>query len=163
MQPGHDAAKAKQPVPKWVPVVLVCLLDPNPPESISHLFLLQLGISTVALSVPIVFLRRQRAAHALSKTLPPRRRAGPSPTPRASSTTVASVAPRVEPVQVPKITKAEEAFADPGFNGALYSAKAFGIATTFVAIGAFVGVWAVQTLFGVQNVCDVPSAIAFYG
>ena len=25
MQSGHDAAKAKQPVPKWVPVVLVGL------------------------------------------------------------------------------------------------------------------------------------------
>ena len=41
---------------------------------------------------------------------------------------------------------------DPGFNGALYSAKAFGIATTLVTIGAFVGVWAVQASLGVQNV-----------
>ena len=41
---------------------------------------------------------------------------------------------------------------DPGFNSAFYSAKAFGIATTFVTIGAFVGVWAVRASLGVQNV-----------
>jgi len=40
---------------------------------------------------------------------------------------------------------------DPGFNSALHSAKAFGIATIYVTVGAFVGVWAVQTSLGVQN------------
>ena len=30
MQSGHDAAKAKQPVPKWVPVVLVGLFTRPP-------------------------------------------------------------------------------------------------------------------------------------
>ena len=44
---------------------------------------------------------------------------------------------------------------DPGFDGALYSAKAFGIATTLVTIGAFVGIWAVQASLGVQNVCGI--------
>ena len=126
------------------------------------LFLLQLGVSTVALSVPIVLMRRQRASRALSKALPPRRRAGPSPTSRTSPTTVVSAAPQVEPIQVPKIPKAE-ALEDPRFNGALYSAKAFGIATAFVTIGAFVGVWAVQSSLGVQNVRDVFVSIVFYG
>ena len=60
---------------------------------------------------------------------------------------------RVEPIQVPKPSKAETP-SDPGFNYALYSAKAFGIATTLVTVGAFVGVWAVQASLGVQNVCD---------
>lgn len=147
MQSGHDATKAKQPVPKWVPMVLVCLFGSNPFVRLS-LSLLQLGISTVALSVPIVLLRRQRAAQALNNALPPRRRTAPSPTPRANPTTVVPAAPRVEPIQVPKA----EALADPGFNGVFYSAKAFGIATTFVTIGAFVGVWAVRTSLGVQNV-----------
>lgn len=63
------------------------------------------------------------------------------------------VAPRVEPIHVPKTSKAE-ALEDPDFNSALFTAKAFGIATTFVAVGAFVGVWTVQTSLGVQNVCD---------
>ena len=60
-------------------------------------------------------------------------------------------AARLEPIQAPKIPNAET-LVDPGFNGALYSAKAFGIATTLVTIGAFVGVWAVQASLGVQNV-----------
>ena len=125
----------------------------NPVVRLS-LFLFQLGVSTVALSVPIVLLRRQRAAQALNKTLPPRRRTGPSPTLRASPTAVAPPTPRVDPVQAQKVPKAE-ALADSSFNGPLYSAKAFGIATTCVTIGAFVGVWAVQTSLGVQNVCDI--------
>lgn len=154
MQSGHDAAKAKQPVPKWVPAVLVCVLVPTH-LSIS-LFLSQLGVSTLALSVPILLLRRQRAAQALNKTLPPRRRAGPSPIPRANPTIVVPASPRVEPIRVQKGPE-EEALAGASFNGALYSAKAFGIATTFVTIGAFVGVWAVQTSLGVQNVRDISS------
>jgi len=115
--------------------------------------LFQLGISTVALSVPIVLLRRQRTAQALTKAPPPRRRAGPSPIPRASSTAVPT-AVRVEPIQVSKTCKSELP-SDLGFNGASYSAKAFGIATTLVTVGAFVGVWAVQASLGVQNVCGM--------
>ena len=62
-----------------------------------------------------------------------------------------TAAARVEPTQVSKSSEAE-VFADPGFNGAFYSAKAFGIATTLVTVGAFVGVWAVRASLGVQNV-----------
>ena len=65
--------------------------------------------------------------------------------------TAVPAAARFEPIQTPEIPKAETP-ADPGFNGALYSAKAFGIATTLVTIGAFVGVWVVQASLGVQNV-----------
>ncbi|KAF9788571.1 hypothetical protein BJ322DRAFT_1049749 [Thelephora terrestris] len=131
MQSDHDPAKAKQPVPKWVPVVL-------------------LGISTVALGVPIVFLKRQRAAQALTKAPPPRRRAGPSPIPRAGPTTAMPAAPRVDPIHVSNAPKAETPV-DPGFNSALYSAKAFGVATTLATVGAFVGVWTVQASLGVQT------------
>jgi len=81
---------------------------------------------------------------------PPRRRVGPSPIPRPSPTTPASVAARVEPSQVLRNPKAE-ALVDPGFNGALYSAKAFGIATALVTLGGFVGVWVVRASLGVQN------------
>ena len=52
----------------------------------------------------------------------------------------AAVNAHLEPIQALKIPKAET-LVNPGFNGALYSAKAFGIATTLVTIGAFVGVW----------------------
>ena len=111
----------------------------------------QLGISTVALSVPVVLLRRQRAARALTKAPPPRRKAWPPPTPRAGPTTAVPAAARVEPIQVPKPSKAEIP-SDSDFNGAFYSAKAFGIATALVTMGAFIGVWAVQVSLGVQNV-----------
>ena len=138
-----------------------CMAFGSNPFVYISLFLLQLGISTVALGVPIVLLRRQRAVQALSKSLPPRRRAGPSPIPRASPTTVAPLVPRLEPVQVPKVDKAE-ALADTGFNGAFYSAKTFGIATIFVTMGAFVGVWVVQTSLGVQNVRNAFSDYGIY-
>lgn len=112
---------------------------------------LQLGVSTVALSVPIVLLKRQRAARALTKAPSPRRRAGPPPISRPSPTTAVPAAARPEPIRASEIHKAET-LVDPGFNGALYSAKAFGIATTLVTVGAFVGIWAVQASLGVQTV-----------
>lgn len=94
-------------------------------------------------------------AQALTKAPPPRRRAGPPPIPRAGPTTTApAAAPCVESTLTPRIPKAETP-SDPGFNCALYSAKAFGIATAFVTMGAFVGVWAIQTSLGVQNVRDM--------
>lgn len=62
-----------------------------------------------------------------------------------------ATAARVEPTQIPK-TPGADVSVDPGFNGAFYSAKAFGIATTLVTVGAFVGVWAVRASLGVQNV-----------
>ena len=61
---------------------------------------------------------------------------------------------RVEPIQIPK-THGADVSVDPGFNGAFYSAKAFGIATTLVTVGAFVGVWTVRASLGVQNVRGV--------
>jgi hypothetical protein len=108
----------------------------------------------VALSVPIVLLRRHRAGQALTKAPPPRRRVGPSPIPRPGPTTAVPAAARVEPVQVSETLKVETPV-DPGFSGALYWARAFGIATAFVTVGAFIGVWAVRTSLGVQNVRDV--------
>ena len=44
---------------------------------------------------------------------------------------------------------------EPGFNCALYSARAFVIATTLVTMGAFVGIWAVRASLGVENVRGV--------
>ena len=103
------------------------------------------------MSVPIILLRRQRAAaQVLTKAPPPRRRAGPPLTPRATSAAV-PVAPRVEQIHVPRASKGG-APADTGFDISLYSIKAFGIASTLVAIGTYVGIWAVQTGLGVQNV-----------
>jgi len=58
------------------------------------------------------------------------------PIPRASPTAVPTVA-SVEPIQVSKTCKPETP-SDPDFDGALYSAKAFGIATTLVTVGALV-------------------------
>jgi hypothetical protein len=41
---------------------------------------------------------------------------------------------------------------DGSFNGALYSLKAFGIATALVVAGAAAGVWSVKTYLGVKDV-----------
>ena len=41
---------------------------------------------------------------------------------------------------------------DSGFNGALYSLKAFGIATALVVAGGAASVWGVKTYLGAKNV-----------
>ena len=50
------------------------------------------------------------------------------------------------PLRVPRVEK------DSSFDGALYSLKAFGIATALVVSGAAASVWSVKTYLGVKDV-----------
>jgi len=123
---SHELKK-KESVPRWVPVAL-------------------LAVSTVALIVPIVLLKRQRK-NALSTVPPPLRRTSVTPGPvRVPS----------RPAQKPIVLKAADpapdvTTEDPNFNGALHSAKAFLTATAIVTVLASTGVWGAQTYLGVKN------------
>ncbi len=140
-------------------------------ENISELSL-QLAVTTAALAIPLVLLRRQRArVPALSKSgsssmvtsAPPVRRAptrgvpSTAPPPRAvSALTPASTkaTPSVEassPLQGSSGAPLRVAKED-GFNGALYSLKAFSIATALVVTGGAATVWGVKTYLGVRDV-----------
>jgi hypothetical protein len=48
-----------------------------------------------------------------------------------------------------RLSRVEE---DSGFNGALYSLKAFGIATALVVAGGAASVWGIKTYLGVKDV-----------
>lgn len=116
----------------------------------------QLAVSTAALIVPVVLLRRSRA-NALARTL----REAPPP-PRRTTTTafvpgipVANV-PRVKPTTSTNAAPTADSEMIDDFNGALYSAKAFGYATLMVVTGASLTVWGVKSYMGVQNVSFIP-------
>ncbi|KAI0363434.1 hypothetical protein BV20DRAFT_1058057 [Pilatotrama ljubarskyi] len=125
----------KKPVPKWLPVAL-------------------LAFSTAAMVVPVVLLRRHRAA-ALGKQL---KEAPPPPTRRSTSSGVAMANPNStsmwssgSQLPPPSTSRATSAKAEDSFNGALHCAKAFGIATCIVGVGAVSTVWGIRTYMGVET------------
>ncbi|KZT07910.1 uncharacterized protein LAESUDRAFT_697949 [Laetiporus sulphureus 93-53] len=136
----------KESVPIWVPLTLI-------------------AFSTAALVVPIVLFRRQRAAlleQSLAKPPPPPRRTNVGVTPPARTTLLGSAPPprrsttpsAALPSSVPSsadTAKLETEAAGDYFNGVLYSAKAFVIATTLVGVGAVATVWGVKTALGVRD------------
>jgi len=79
---------------------------------------------------------------------PPNSQTPPPRVPAKTGTTPLdrSAAPQIAIASSPAITDASD-----GFNGALYSAKAFGIATLCVGAGAVTMVWGVQQALGVEN------------
>lgn len=111
----------------------------------------------------MVLLRRQWASTAVRsvKDAPPPRRTISTPgssihVPRTPQPTQRSAAPVTPPpsqsksslsLQKPPIVKVED-----DFNGALYTAKAFGIATMIVTTGAVTTVWGIKLAMGVQDV-----------
>lgn len=131
----------------------------------------QVTASTVAVGLPLVYLRRKQKStleYALkhAPAPPPRRRTG---APAAARFGLGNVA--ATPIQRPN-TKTHYAEVDgdgesasPGMgelmsgiskvnaSTAMLGAKAFGIATCLVGIGAFVTVWGIKAVLGVQNVC----------
>ncbi|KAH9848974.1 hypothetical protein C2E23DRAFT_403601 [Lenzites betulinus] len=124
--------KDSKPVPKWVPIAL-------------------LAFSTAAMAVPIVMLRRHRAA-TLGKALA---EAPPPPTRRSSSTGMPIINPNAtflpsSQSSLPSAASGASA-AEDGFNGALHCAKAFGIATLLVGVGATTTIWGVRTYMGVET------------
>ncbi|KAI0824954.1 hypothetical protein BC628DRAFT_1419693 [Trametes gibbosa] len=124
--------KDKKPIPKWVPIAL-------------------LAFSTAAMAVPVLMLRRHRAA-TLGKALA---EAPPPPTRRSSSTGVPIASPNATFLPVSQSSLPASASgpsrAEDGFNGALHCAKAFGIATILVGLGATTTIWGVRRFMGVET------------
>ncbi|KAI0360248.1 hypothetical protein OH77DRAFT_1418120 [Trametes cingulata] len=125
----------KKPVPKWLPVAL-------------------LAFSTAAMVLPVVLLRRHRAA-VLGKQL---KEAPPPPTRRSTSSGVAMANPNStsmwssgSPLPPPSVSKAPSTKVEDNFNGALHCAKAFGIATFIVGVGAMSTVWGIRSYMGVET------------
>ncbi|KZT66604.1 hypothetical protein DAEQUDRAFT_674700 [Daedalea quercina L-15889] len=107
---------------------------------------------------------RKNGGSGTSPPPPPRRSVFTSstspPPPRFSSssqTPLPRVSVKTGPVDrsaIPPVTSSPSVAttaADDNFNGALYSAKAFGIATLLVGAGAVTTVWGVQQALGVEN------------
>ncbi|KAL7283902.1 hypothetical protein ACG7TL_001174 [Trametes sanguinea] len=123
----------KKPVPKWVPIAL-------------------LAFSTVAMTFPIVMLRRHRAA-TLGKALeqappPPTRRSASMGVPIANPTSTSLPPSQSYAASSPSTASSK---AEDNFNGALHCAKAFGIATLLVGVGATTTVWGVRHYMGVET------------
>ncbi|KAI0777813.1 hypothetical protein BD413DRAFT_519828 [Trametes elegans] len=130
---GNDGKK--KPIPKWLPVAL-------------------LAFSTAAMAIPIVMLRRHRAStlgKALADTPPPPTRKftskGGMPIANPSAT---SLPPSQSYLPSSSSTSGAVRVED-NFNGALHCAKAFGIATLLVGVGATTTVWGVRTYMGVET------------
>ncbi|KAJ3005074.1 hypothetical protein NUW54_g4506 [Trametes sanguinea] len=128
---GRDSNQ--KPIPKWVPIAL-------------------LAFSTAAMSVPIMMLRRHRAA-TLGKALekappPPARRSASMGVPIANPTSTS-----LPPSQSSTASTASSSSSKPedNFNGALHCAKAFGIATVLVGVGAMTTVWGIRHYMGVET------------
>ncbi|KAH9030780.1 hypothetical protein EDB85DRAFT_2074204 [Lactarius pseudohatsudake] len=133
---------------------------------------LQLAVTTVALAVPLVLLRRQRArASALNKSVSSSMTTSAPPVRRAPTRGVPSTAPppRAAPALTPAATPSVEAISpsadssrvaqEDGFNGALYSLKAFSVATALVVAGGAASVWGVKTYLGVRDTQEFASAM----
>lgn len=110
-------------------------------------------MSTIALVVPIVLLRRHKAnvlARAMQEAPPPPRRT----TSMAASTMGRANASLPTGSLVMKESTLDNTpsqnFDD--FNGALHSAKAFGYATLMVAAGATFTLWGVKSYMDVHDV-----------
>ncbi|KAF8260141.1 hypothetical protein EI94DRAFT_1749425 [Lactarius quietus] len=139
-----------------------------------------LAVTTAALAVPLVLLRRQRTcAYALRKSgsssivtsapparrtprrgvpsaAPPPRTASPALTPESTKTTHSVEASSA--LQSSSGAPSREANED-SFNGALYSLKAFSIATALVVAGGATSLWGVKTYLGVRDTQEFASAM----
>ncbi|KAH9830098.1 uncharacterized protein C8Q71DRAFT_799483 [Rhodofomes roseus] len=164
----------KDPMPRWLPISLLALT------------------TTALVVPIVLLRRQRAAnalQKSVGGAPPPPRKngaGGPPPTPRRSvSTSSAAPPPRVPssrqtpPPRVPPKTSTRPidrsvappigpspssvpTAADDDFNGALYSAKAFGIATLFVGAGAVITVWGVQQLLGFQNTQEFAHRMRFF-
>ncbi|KAI0302898.1 hypothetical protein B0F90DRAFT_1949722 [Multifurca ochricompacta] len=158
---------------------------PPPKDSQDHISpwipISMLVVTTTALAVPLVLLRRQRAAtvasifsRSPSSSIP----SGAPPVRRIPLRSVPSVVPppRVAPVQTPmspvgapsleagstfgmSFKDASSVSKEDGFNGALDSLKAFGIATALVMAGGAASVWGIKTYLGVKDTQEFASAM----
>lgn len=114
------------------------------------------------------------------KSSPPVRRRAPAPLPhhggitvpsaiplstRGSDAASAQTTPLAKAGSVSRASSGEASLRvsrverDGSFNGALYSLKAFGIATAFVVAGAAASVWSVKAYLGVKDTQEFASAM----
>jgi hypothetical protein len=115
-------------------------------------------VTTAALAVPIILLRKQRAAiaNSLRESSAPPRRAG------TFSRPLTQISPRTGPgtVSLTKPAAKDSVWSSPiSLNAVLYAAKAFGVATLLVAAGSATALWGVKSILGVQDVRIIVSAI----
>ncbi|KAL6299311.1 hypothetical protein BKA93DRAFT_829971 [Sparassis latifolia] len=154
-------------VPRWLPLSL-------------------LALTTAALAVPAVMFWRQRGV-ALSRTLadppppppPPRRTvsggtilprstaSGDAPPPRRTVALPPIVPQRASPSSSQSSTMQAGGptlipDAEDNFNGALYTMKAFGIATLLVTVGAGTAVWGIKTALGVRDTQEFADRVRMF-
>jgi len=141
-----------------------------------------IALTTAALAVPLALLRRQRVTPIINwrkypsqpAFAPPVRRApGPPPDvpsivpppPRATSVRTLPISTTAtpsanagavfrRPSEEPSPTSTED-----GFEGVLYSLKAFSIATAVVVAGGAASVWGVKTYLGVKDTQEFASVM----
>jgi hypothetical protein len=126
----------------------------------------QLAVTTVALVVPFVLLRRQRASSStLSKHISPSHLTSPPPVRRVTSSRIvstqklptsttgtSSAKAGVSFREAPEVSESSRELREDGFNGVSYSLKAFGIASALVVAGGAASVWGVKAYLGVKDV-----------
>ncbi|KAF9494070.1 hypothetical protein BDN71DRAFT_1015438 [Pleurotus eryngii] len=110
------------------------------------------GASLLAIGMPLVYLLRQRASRTLLREAPPRRTVSQSTSPLISGNTsrIAAADAAAMPSR-PIVQKTGQNVHVDDFNGALHSAKAFGLATLLVAASATATVYGIKTWMRVQS------------
>ncbi|KAI0290713.1 hypothetical protein BC826DRAFT_1025884 [Russula brevipes] len=149
----ESAREHSKDIPPWIPLSM-------------------LAFSTAALALPLALLRRRQRASssALSKRTYPSQLTSAPPVRRASPRRVlAAPPPPTSTIGTPS-TKSGSFLRGPSdaplreskedaFNAALYSFKAFGIATALVVAGGTASVWGVKTYLGVKDTQEFASAM----
>ncbi|KAH8981299.1 hypothetical protein EDB86DRAFT_443118 [Lactarius hatsudake] len=134
-----------------------------------------LAVTTVALAVPLVLLRRQRSrvstlsnsvSSSMTTSAPPVRRTptrgvpSTAPPPRAAPALTHASTKATPSVEASSPSAAPSRVAqEDGFNGALYSLKAFSVATALVVAGGAASIWGVKTYLGVRDTQEFASAM----
>ncbi|KAF4604336.1 hypothetical protein EYR40_001515 [Pleurotus pulmonarius] len=109
------------------------------------------GAGLLAIGVPLVYLLRQRANQTLLREAPPRRTASQSTTPLVSASTSRVTAAEAPAMPSRPIIQQTQSVKVDDFNGALHSAKAFGLATLLVTTSATATIYGIKTWMGVQS------------
>jgi hypothetical protein len=130
----------------------------------------------MALALPFALLRRQRASTpAFSRHISSSHSISPPPVRRPTSSRIASTqtpptstagtpsakigAPFRGSSEASDLESSPRVSREDGFNGVLYSLKAFSVATALVIAGGVASVWGVKAYFGVKDVREYSVSI----
>ncbi|KAI9462742.1 hypothetical protein F5148DRAFT_982649 [Russula earlei] len=142
----------------------------------------QIALTTTALALPLVLLRRQRTTTAIPSRrtssqlafAPPARRAPlphvpsavpPQPripsarTPPIQTSTISMPSANVETLLQGSLEPSSPTSREDSFNGVLYSLKAFSIATVLVIASGAASVWGVKAYLGIKDTQEFASAM----